>query len=125
MITINTKGDFTKTEKFLHGIKKLSINDTLHKYGKLGVEKLKAATPKDTSNTSNRWRYEVSTTSNVSSITWINDSNAGGIPVVILLQYGHATGTGGYVQGTDFINPALKSIFRSLADDVWKEVTSK
>lgn len=125
MITIKTKGNFSNTEKFLHRAKKLNIRKTLNKYGAIGVSKLSAATPKNSGNTASMWRYDVSTTSNGSSITWVNDADAGGIPIVILLQYGHATGTGGYVQGTDFINPALKSIFRDMADDVWMEVTNK
>lgn len=123
MITIHTKGKFTNTEKFLHGIKNLSVTSTLNKYGAIGVAQLKAATPTKTGDTANSWSYEISTTSKGSSITWVNSSNAGGVPVVILLQYGHGTRNGGYVQGIDFINPALQKIFRNLTDEIWKEVT--
>lgn len=124
MITIQTKGKFTKTEKFLHGVNKLRIKDTLNKYGSIGVSRLKTATPKDSGDTASNWRYQIVDNKKGASITWINDSIAGSVPIVILIQYGHSTGTGGYVQGIDFINPALQSIFNKISEDVWNEVVN-
>lgn len=120
------KGDFNKLEAFLaNGLKfKPAIRMILDKYGKLGVEALKEATPKDTGKTSESWSYEViEEKDGTFRIVWSN-SNLGDdwAPIAILLQYGHATGNGGYVQGQDYINPAIDKIFHRLADDAWKEV---
>lgn len=122
MISFNTKGNFEKTDKFL---KKMSRRDhlkVLDKYGRRGVEALKAATPKDTGLTADSWRYEIEITKRKVQITWLNSNIAGNIPVAILIQLGHATGSGGYVYGIDYINPALKPIFDDIAEDVWMEV---
>lgn len=123
MIKIKCTGDFTNTEKFLERVRKLSIGDILNRYGQEGVKALAANTPVNTGDTASKWGYTISTGKNGSSITWTNDSVNDGIPIVILLQYGHATKNGGYVSGVDFINPAMKSIFDNMADSVWKEVT--
>lgn len=122
MIKIKTEGDFKKTMDFLQRSSKLSAIDILHKYGKAGVDALSAATPVDTGETSKMWRYEITTNNSSSSVTWINDSVNNGIPIVILLQYGHGTRNGGYVTGTDFINPAIKSVMDNIADSIWREV---
>lgn len=120
------KGDFKHIEAFLmNGLKfKPATRLILEKYGQKGVEALRLATPKDTGKTSESWYYEIEEESNgTMKIVWHN-SNLGDdwAPIAILLQYGHATRNGGYVQGTDYINPAIDSIFHRLADDVWKEV---
>lgn len=124
MINIKCTGDFSKTEKFLLGLGKLSLKDTLSKYGQEGVRVLAANTPKDTGDTASKWDYKISTGNKGSSVTWTNSAVAGSVPIVILLQYGHATNNGGYVSGVDFINPSLKSIFDRMADSIWKEVVN-
>ncbi len=125
MIRIKCTGDFTNTQKFLTRASKMSVKDVLSRYGSMGVKALASATPTDTGLTANSWSYEISTGKDRSSITWTNSSMAGGIPVVILLQYGHGTNNGGYVSGVDFINPALRKIFDDMADAVWKEVLGR
>lgn len=119
------KGDFKKIEAFLtSGLKfKPAVRMILNKYGKIGVEALKEHTPKDTGKTSESWYYEVVEEDGLMKIVWHN-SNLGNdwAPIAILLQYGHATGNGGYVQGQDYINPAIDSIFHRMADEAWKEV---
>lgn len=124
MITIKQKGDFKNTERFLKRASKLEISKILKRYGEKGVAALAAATPSDTGNTAGLWNYEVRVTKNTASISWTNSQMAGSVPLVILLQYGHGTGTGGYVQGRDFINPAVRPIFDDILREVWKEVTN-
>ena len=124
MISISSKGSFKNTEKFLQSMSKGDIFRSLDKYGQEGVVALSAATPSESGATAAAWSYEVTKGRGQYSISWTNGHIVGGVPVVILLQYGHGTGTGGYVQGRDFINPALKSIFDRIANDVWKAVTS-
>ena len=120
------KGDFNHIEAFLAksvGIKSI-IKAILNKYGRLGVEALKEATPKDTGKTSESWYYTIEEETNGNlKIVWRNSNIANEwAPVAILLQYGHATGNGGYVQGRDYINPAIDKIFHRIADDAWEEV---
>lgn len=124
MISVKCTGDFKKTEKFLIKMRTLSIEKILKKYGAKGVESLKKNTPVDTGETASKWTYKVQTSRTGSSITWLNGASAGSVPIVILLQYGHATNNGGYVSGVDFINPSLKTIFDNIADEAWKEVTN-
>ena len=124
MISISSTGDFKKTEAFL---KKMSQNDifsALDRYGREGVTALKSATPVESGLTAASWNYEVSRNKGSYSITWTNSNIVSGSPIAILLQYGHGTGTGGYVAGRDYINPAIRPIFDRIAEDVWKEVTS-
>lgn len=120
------KGNFNRIETFLaQGLHfKPFIRMILDKYGKLGVEALKEATPKDTGKTSESWSYKIEEENDGTlKIVWSNSNLGNGwAPIAILLQYGHATGNGGYVQGNDYINPAIDSIFHRLADDAWKEV---
>ena len=126
-ITFTHKGNFNNLETFLAKAVHVKpvVRRILHKYGKLGVEALKEATPKDTGKTADSWMYEIVEESNGNlKIVWHNTNIANGwVPVAILLQYGHATGNGGYVQGRDYINPAIESIFHKLADEAWKEVS--
>lgn len=127
IITFSHKGDFKQTVAFLNRVSDSSyIEDVLNKYGKKGVNALKSATPKDTGETSESWTYEIRTQKNGNcSIVWSNTNTVDGVPVVILLQYGHATKSGAYIEGKDFINPAIQPIFDEIVEDVWKEVSRK
>lgn len=124
MVGWSTKGEWTKTEKFLMHIPVIGWRMILDKYGKRGVEALKAATPIDSGKTAASWSYEIEKTGNGYSIHWNNSNTNKGAKIAILLQYGHGTGTGGYVQGVDYINPALNSIFTEMANEAWKEVNN-
>lgn len=124
MITIESKGSFKKTESFLAKISKQNLFRSLEKYGREGVSALQSATPAESGLTATSWSYDISSSRGSYSITWSNTNVVDGVPVAILLQYGHGTGTGGYVAGQDFINPALKPVFDRIAQDVWKAVTS-
>lgn len=122
MITVKSKGDFGKTKKFLKGLDKLDYDKIFEKYGRRGVAALAAATPSDTGNTANSWNYQVIKNKNEMKIEFTNSNIVGGVPLVILLQYGHGTRNGGYVPGRDFINPAIKGILDNIANDIWLEV---
>ena len=124
MIKIESKGSFKNTESFLKKVSNRSIYNSLDKYAREGVAALKSATPVDSGLTAASWYYKISSTRGSYSITWMNSHTPSGRPVAIMLQYGHATGTGGYVQGRNYINPAIKPIFDRIARDVWKAVTS-
>lgn len=124
MISLSSSGSFKNTLNFCNKMSDSSIFSALEKYGREGVVALAAATPTATGVTANAWSYEVTRTGNSWSISWHNSHTVAGTPVVILLQYGHGTGTGGYVEGRDFINPAIQPIFDRIADEVWKVVTS-
>ena len=117
-------GNFSKTEKFFERCKNLFRLGVLDKYGREGVAALSMATPVDTGETASSWRYKITSTKTSISIEWLNDSvTKDGVPIVVLIQYGHGTGNGGYVQGRDFINPAIQPIFDKITDALWKEVT--
>lgn len=121
MITITSQGDFKKTTDFL---KKLSAGDfysDLNKYGQMGVDALSRATPIDSRLTASSWKYRL-IKGRRPGIEWYNTNEVNGTPVAILIQYGHGTGTGGYVVGRDFINPAIRPIFEKISADVWKKV---
>jgi hypothetical protein len=122
MIKITSRGDFKKTTDFLDRLKRREIYRDLNKYGRLGVEALSRATPRETGLTANSWHYRVFM-GRRPGIEWYNTNMTDvSVPVAILIQYGHGTGTGGYVAGRDFINPAMRPIFQQIADDVWKKV---
>lgn len=121
---IKVKGDFSHTEKFLKRSREKRYLDVLKQYGELGVMALMEATPKDTGKTSRSWTYEIEEQDGTTSLIFSNTNIEKGLNIAILLQHGHGTGTGGYVQGIDYINPALKPIFESIAESAWKEVTS-
>lgn len=123
MIKVSSKGDFSKTFGFLEKCKEVIHIGDLDKYGKEGVAALAAATPKDTGKTAESWYYEIERKHGQVSIIFKNSNIVDGANIAILLQYGHGTGTGGYVQGTDYINPAIRPVFDKLANDAWKEVT--
>lgn len=123
MITFSHKGNFKKTNDFLTDMINRNRYKNLERLARKGVEALSSATPKDTGITAASWSYNIQQTSDSTIINWTNSSTTpSGIPIVILLFYGHTTGTGGYVQGRDFINPAIKPIFDQILKDVWKEV---
>lgn len=123
-ISFQSRGDFKRTGNFLEKLLKRDIYKALDKYGREGVAALSSATPAESGLAANSWDYEVEVSKKGASITWTNSDVESGFPVAIMLQYGYATGTGGYVQGRDYINPALKPIFDKIAESVWKEVTS-
>lgn len=123
MIVLKSKGDFSKTTNFLKRITKLDYKSILSRYGKMGVDALAKATPVDTGLTASSWSYEIVEDDGGATIYWKNSNIVKGVPIAVILQYGHGTGTGGYVEGIDYINPALRSIFEGIADDAWKEVT--
>lgn len=123
IIQFKQKGDFSKTESFLKKLRKLDLDSVLRKYGELGVQALASATPVETGKTAASWDYKIEKGKGVVTITWTNSNVNNGVPIALLIQYGHGTGTGGYVQGRDYIKPAILPIFDQLADALWKEVT--
>lgn len=124
-VSVFHKGDFKKTEKFLEGARTFNIRGLLKRYGEAGVQALAAATPKDSGLTASSWGYEIQTDRTEARVIWTNSNIVQGYPIAILLQYGHGTGGGGYVQGRDYINPAMRHIFDELVDAAWKELTNK
>jgi hypothetical protein len=124
VIDIIQKGDFRKTEKFLKKSLGNNYMNILEKYAKYGVQALSDNTPVNTGLTASSWSYEIVQEKGSISIIWKNSNLNKGVNIAILLQYGHATRNGGYVQGRDYINPALQPIFDKMADAAWKEVTS-
>lgn len=124
-VKVITSGSFAKTQDFLRRMQRRQQFQALHKYGALGVTALQEATPVESSETANSWYYEIVDKPGYFAIHWLNSNveEPGTIPVAVLIQYGHATGNGGLVQGVDYINPALKPIFDQMAIDMWKEVT--
>lgn len=124
MITISQKGTFDNTMNWLKKIKDITDREVrIIKAADLGLETLAAATPKDTGGTANGWRYDIWKSGDRVKILYKNIKMNKGVPIAIILQYGHATGTGGYVEGRDYINPALQPIFDAVAQKVWEEVT--
>lgn len=113
-----------KTETFLETLKQLQIESILSRYGQIGVHALSAATPKDTGRTASSWSYEIEQDSSGYTIYWTNDHFNKGVNIAVILQYGHGTGTGGYVAGVDYINPAMIPIFEQIANDAWNEVVN-
>ncbi len=123
VIKFTHKGDFNKTEHFLQRSASTSnLASILKKYGDIGVQALSAATPFDTGLTASSWGYTVQVTKNKAKVTWTNSNVVKGVPIAIILQYGHGTRNGGYVEGRDYINPAMAPIFNRIAEDMWTEV---
>lgn len=123
-ITVSSSGDFKKTERFLVKAQKLDVRKILESAAKQGVRALASATPADSGLASDSWDYQISGGRGGATITWTNSDVENGFPVAIMLQYGYGTGTGGYVQGRDYINPAMRPIFDQISQQVWKAVTS-
>lgn len=107
---------------FLENIKHVSKLSIFDKYGRMGVEALRRSTPVDTGNTANAWYYKVNTRDDGVTIEWLNSNVNDGVNIAVILQYGHGTGTGGYVTGRDYINPALQPIFDQITEELWEEV---
>lgn len=124
MISASSRGSFNKTESFLKNVSKINIRGILETQAQVGVDALARATPRDSGLAANSWGYEVSAERGRYAITWTNSDVENGYPVAIMIQYGHGTGTGGYVRGQDYINPAIRPVFDKIAEQVWKAVTS-
>lgn len=123
MITIKQKGDLSKTYNFLKKAASGDFLKNLERYAQEGVRALSSATPVDTGLTASSWGYKITQTKNSVTIAWLNSNVVNGVPIAIILQYGHGTRNGGWVQGRDYINPAIQPIFDKILDDVWREVT--
>ena len=123
MISFRQKGDFSKTKRYLERVKSAARLSILDKYGRKGVAALASATPTETGKTASSWFYEISHNKGSATITFSNSNINKGVPIAIILQYGHGTGTGGWVEGRDYINPAIQPIFDQIVNDAWKEVT--
>ena len=123
MIRFRQKGDFSKLDGYLERLKSVIKLSDLDKYGKEGVAALASATPVDTGLTASSWSYNIKRTKEYIEITFDNSNIQNGVPIAIILQYGHATGGGGWVEGRDYINPAIRPIFDKIAENAWREVT--
>ena len=123
MIRFRQKGNFTKLSNFLERAKNVVRIGELDKYGREGVAALASATPVDSGLTASSWYYEIINRNGTAQITFYNSNIQNGVPIAIILQYGHGTRNGGWVQGRDYINPAIQPIFDRIANDAWKEVT--
>ena len=122
MIDVKQKGDFKNLLSFLKDNQHQPNLDLLRQYGEEGVNLLREATPKDSGKTAESWYYKIEQNNGSTSLSFYNSNENDGVVIAILLQYGHATGTGGYVEGIDYINPAVQPLFNELAEKVWKEV---
>jgi hypothetical protein len=125
MIEIKSTGSFRKTRKLLKKVTENDINAALAAYGEKGAALLAAATPVRSGTTASSWSYEIEKSNGSVKLVWTNSNIVGGVfNLAVLIQYGHGTGTGGYVQGIDYINPALRPLFEEIANSIWKEVIS-
>lgn len=122
--SFSSQGDWSKTEQFLRKMQKFEVDGVISAAAQRGVAALSAATPKDTGLAATSWSYEIKKTNTSVEIGWKNSDVEGGFPVALMIQYGHGTGTGGYISGRDFINPAMRPVFDQIAETVWKAVTS-
>ena len=123
MISFRQKGDFSKLSSYLERAKEAAKLGVLDKYGAQGVAALSSATPVDTGLTANSWSYKIERGNGSASIVFNNSNIQNGVPIAIILQYGHGTGTGGWVEGRDYINPAIQPVFDQIAESAWEEVT--
>lgn len=123
MISFSSKGDFSKLTRYLEQVKESAKVGILDKYGRAGVAALASATPLDSGLAASSWDYKIEHTSSSAKITFVNNDIENGFPVAIMLQYGHGTGTGGWVEGRDYINPAIQPIFDKIVEEAWREVT--
>ena len=123
MISFRQKGDFSKLNRYLERVKESAKIGVLDKYGREGVAALASATPVETGKTASSWYYEIKRQNGSVSLEFKNSNIKDGVPIAVILQYGHGTGTGGWVQGRDYISPAIQPIFDKIADSAWKEVT--
>ena len=125
MIRFRHKGNFSKAKRFFERIKEAIKRGELDKYGRAGVAALAAATPVDSGETANSWSYNIEHSNCSARIVFYNSHVNKGVNIAIILQYGHGTGTGGYVAGRDYINPAMRPVFDDIADSAWREVAGK
>ena len=125
MITINHYGDFKKLTNFLEKMKRMFDVSMLDKYGREGVAALSAATPVDSGKTASSWAYEIKDIKDGLALTFNNTNIQNGVSIAIILQYGHGTRNGGWVEGRDYINPAIQPVFDKIANEAWKEVTRR
>ena len=123
MIGFRHKGNFAKTTRYFERAKRSAKIKDLDKYGKEGVAALASATPVESGLTANSWYYNIESKNGSVSITFNNSNIQNGVPIAIILQYGHGTRNGGWVEGRDYINPSIQLIFDKMADSAWKEVT--
>ena len=123
MISFRQKGDFSKLTKYFERVKEAAKIGVLDKYGREGVAALASATPVESGKTASSWYYEIKRQNGSVSLEFNNSNINQGVPIAVILQYGHGTGTGGWVQGRDYINPAIRPILDKIAEDAWKEVT--
>lgn len=123
MISFRHKGDFSKLDRYLKRVKEVAKITTLDKFGQAGVNALSSATPIESGLTASSWYYEIERQNGTITISFNNSNINQGVPIAIILQYGHGTGTGGWVQGRDYINPAIQPIFDQIANEAWREVT--
>lgn len=122
MFGVETSGSFDKTLKTLERLRSNWIFPILKRYGQTGVSALSAATPRESSKTANSWGYTVFGSGGRYGINWHNSNINGGVNIAVILQYGHGTGTGGYVEGIDYINPAMRPVFERMVADIWRQV---
>lgn len=123
MITFRLKGDFSKTTRLLERAEHVIRRADLDRFGREGVEALASATPIESGHTASSWYYEITYSKAGAKITFYNSNIQNGVPIAIILQYGHGTGTGGWVEGRDYINPAIQPLFDRLVNEAWREVT--
>lgn len=123
MITFRQKGDFSKVTRYTERLRNAVRLGILDKYGREGVAALASATPIESGETANSWGYEITHGKGSARISFYNSHVNKGVPIAIILQYGHGTGTGGWVQGRDYINPAIQPVFDTIVNSLWREVT--
>lgn len=124
LVRFKHRGNFNRVERFLNRVSDREYLNVLDHYGQMGVEALSKATPVDTGLTASSWTYEIERNRDQTTISWLNTNTNQGVNIAVILQYGHGTGTGGYVQGRDYINPAMRPVFDKIADQAWREVSS-
>lgn len=122
MVTFRHKGDFSKTLMFLNRVLRRDYLNILSEYGKKGVQALEMATPKDSGTTAASWNYEIEKGNGKVVLAFTNSNTIEGVNIAIILQYGHATGNGGWVEGIDYINPAIQPLFEQMAREAWGKV---
>ena len=123
-VTFRHKGDFSKTQRFMERALEAIKLGKFDKYGRMGVEALSQATPRLTGKTAESWDYYIDRSRDSLSICWTNSNVNDGVQIAVILQYGHGLSGGGYVEGTDYIRPAMKPVFEQIADDAWREVVN-
>ena len=122
VLKISSRGDYDKTTRWLKKVQARGYLQKLDQYGQQGVAALEQATPKRSGKTAASWQYDVNINGSKIEIVWRNTNIIDSVPIAVIIQYGHGTGTGGYVEGVDYINPAIKPVFEEITQNVWKEI---